>query len=111
MHVPPTDPRDRSTPDRLTWQNVLTAYALLAGVFLLIWAISYPIAAAATLALSLCLAVAVRRARAAFRCVAQCDGVTTDLVGNVRVTVIWTHAGGQSVPEADGGTASSPSCC
>lgn len=89
MHAPPTDPRDRTDYDRLTWRRVLVSYALMAAIPVLLWAASSPLAAGLVAAGSAGAVVTTRQARRLARCVRTCRRLAVDLPGTVRLTVDW----------------------
>lgn len=89
MQQSPTDPPDRLTYRRVTWNDVAVTFALLAAIPLLFWAASDPLAAGVALAAVATATVAARRARRLARCVRACCGLAVDLPGTVRVTVAW----------------------
>lgn len=106
MHIPPTDPRDRFATKQPTWGNVLAAYALMAAVLLLLWAVSNPLAGAIALAAIVGLSVGARRAVRLIRCFQDCREFAVDLVGNVRITVTRTSPDSR----VHGSCPTAPSC-
>lgn len=89
MPVPPTDPPRRTADDHLTWTDIAEMYAAMIGFFVLLWAASHPIAAAAgAVAVAVSIALA-RRVRWLVRCVDECRALAVDLPGDVSVTVAW----------------------
>ncbi|MDS0474078.1 hypothetical protein [Natrinema sp. 1APR25-10V2] len=83
MHVPPTDPASRRTD----WQAILTGYALVAAVPVVLWAVENPATAVATLGVVVGLAVAARPAWRLAHCLYGCRPLTVDLAGRVRLTI------------------------
>ncbi len=87
MHVPPTDPTSRR-PDGRT---ILTGYALVAAVPVVLWAVEYPSTAVAALVIVVSLVAATRRASRVVRCLYGCRPLTVDLAGRVRLTITRPH--------------------
>lgn len=87
MYGPPSDPRDRSPFDRLSWRSVLAAYAIGAAVPPMLWVVSHPAAGVVVLTVVVVLIVGARRAVRVARCFYDCRGFTFDLGGRVRITV------------------------
>lgn len=88
MFRPPLDPRDRSLIDRPTWRGVVVSYGLVAAVPLLLWVVSYPRVGTVTLAGIASLFVGGRRIHRLLRCLDDCRGITFDLLGRARITVV-----------------------
>jgi len=94
MHGPPRDPRDHSVRGEPTWTDLLVSYGLIAGAFLLFWAVSQPLAALVAVAAVLALVLGVRRAAKLVRCLRECGGFVVDLGGAVQVCVTRASADG-----------------
>lgn len=92
MHKPTRDPTDSGTYRTVSWKNVLSSYALVAAIPVLLWAISDPLAAVLAATAVATAVVATGYARRLARCVDQCRGFAFDLPRAGRVTVCWTEA-------------------
>lgn len=84
---PPHDPRRRFPPDRLTWRDVLGAYAAIASVPLALWGVANPLTGALALATVAGLLVVGPSAVRLARCVVECERLTFEVGRTVRVTV------------------------
>lgn len=91
MSIPPIDPPTDPVSRRPDWQGVLTGYALVASIPLVLWAVEYPSAAIAALVTVLGLVAAVRRGSRLARCLYGCRPLTVDLAGRVRITITRPH--------------------
>ena len=87
MQSPPPDPRFRSRPKNPTWRSILAAYAVVAAVPVLFWAVSNPLSAVAGLAIVAGLRIGARRVADLVRCLRDCGEFAVDLGESVRVTV------------------------
>ena len=87
MQRPPPDPRFRSRPKTPTWRSVIAAYAVVAALPVLFWAVSNPLAGGVGLAAALALRATARRGAKLRRCLRDCEGFAVDLGESVRVTV------------------------
>ena len=83
----PPGSRYRTVSKDPTWRSILAAYAVVAAVPVLFWAVSNPLSAVAALALVAGLRVGARRVADLVRCLRDCGGFAVDLGESVRVTV------------------------
>lgn len=81
------EPRATLSPDPPTARSIVAGYLVVAGVVLLLWAASDPLAGTVALVVAGVTLVAVRRAARLVRCLRVCGGFTLDLAGGLRVTV------------------------
>jgi len=94
MRRPSRNPRRYRTTTEPTWQGIIATTLVVLVVPVALWVASNPLAGGATLAAGTGLAVAGRRAVRLGRCLANCGGVTVDLVGDLRVCVTRRDAPG-----------------
>jgi hypothetical protein len=87
MSRPPIDPRDRPLPPSTAAQSVLVSWAMVATVFLLIWAVSYPTLGALALVALVGLVAVRRRVRWLTRCVSECQRLTIPLGRHGHITI------------------------
>ena len=87
--VPPApDPRDRTAFTTVSWQRVAWSYLVLAGVWLLLVAMSAPIAVGAMLLGVLGVAAGIDPARRLVRCLRRCRRIRLDVGERLSVTVV-----------------------
>jgi hypothetical protein len=87
MSRPPVDPRDRPLPPRDLSGSILVSWAMVATVFLLVWAVSYPVLGALALVALVGLVAVRRRVRWLARCVAECRQLTIPLGRHGHITI------------------------
>ncbi|MDT3433480.1 flagellar motor protein MotB [Haloarcula sp. 1CSR25-25] len=86
MQQPPSDPGRRPGLNP-TWRRIAASYALVLAFFVLLWAISQPLAGLGALAVLAGLFVGAKRAARLRRCFYTCDALTLRPFGNVRITI------------------------
>jgi Flp pilus assembly protein TadB len=91
MTRPPLDPRNRPLSQHPPGKAVLVSWAMMAAVFLLVWAASRPWLGALALAAGVGLVVLGRRARRLARCLRECRRLVVPLGRHGYVTVGWAR--------------------
>jgi hypothetical protein len=85
MYEPTIDTRDKPAVD--SSRSIAASYATVPIALLLLWAVSQPLAGAATLVAVVGVAVGVERLSQLLRCFRACGGFTLDLGDRARISV------------------------
>jgi hypothetical protein len=92
MRRPPSRPRGRQRPRRLTWRGVLAGYVLLAGGFAGLWVASNPVFGVLAFATVAALVVLGRRAAGLLGCLAGYREITVAPGRRFEVTICRSAA-------------------
>ncbi|MFT4947248.1 MAG: hypothetical protein ACI8TL_001488 [Natronomonas sp.] len=87
MFRPPTDPRYRPDPARLTWGGIAVSYGILVGTFALLWMRAHPVIGTLMVACGATLLVIARRLGRLRRCLRECDALTVTIGDRARITI------------------------
>ncbi len=90
MYVPPASPRDPPLLHDRSWSDVLSAYAIMLAIPVLLWLASYPLVGAGSVLGLLGLRMAVSRARASLRRLFDRCCIVFRIGENIRITITRT---------------------